>query len=137
MRRLLLFVLCSLAAFAQSTPDPNLWTEIQKIPAIDDHTHVMRVTGPGEKDTEFDALPCEVEAWDIPVFLRPDRPEVIQAWKALYGYKYNDQAPEHVKELIAAREKLMQQQGDNFPTWVLDHINTKVMCPTMMRFCFR
>lgn len=122
----LLFV-SALAATAQNVPDPALLAEIQKIPAIDNHTHVMKVVGPGEKDTEFDALPCEVEAWDIPVFLRPDRPEVVQAWKALYGYKYEDQAPEHVKELIAAREKVMQQQGDNFPAWVLDRLNTKTM----------
>ena len=127
MRRLFLILACSLSAFAQNTPDAGLWAEIQKIPAIDDHTHVMKVTGPGEKDTEFDALPCEVEAWDLPVFLRPDRPEVVSAWKALYGYKYNDQSPEHVKELVSAREKLMQQQGDEFPTWVLDHINTNTM----------
>ena len=65
---------CSLAAVAQNAPDPALLAEIQKIPAIDNHTHVMKVTAPGEKDTLFDALPCEVEAWDIPVFLRPDRP---------------------------------------------------------------
>lgn len=128
MRRLVVFLFaCVLAAAAQYAPDPALLAEIQKIPAIDNHTHVMKVTAPGEKDTEFDALPCEVEPWDLPVFLRPDRPEVVQAWKALYGYKYDDQSPEHVKELIAAREKVMQQQGDNFPTWVLDRLNTKIM----------
>ncbi len=128
MRRIVVLLFsCALTAAAQSAPDPALLAEIQKIPAIDNHTHVMKVTAPGEKDTEFDALPCEVEAWDIPVFLRPDRPEVVQAWKALYGYKYDDQAPEHVEGLIAAREKVMQQQGDNFPTWVIDRLNTKIM----------
>src|ERR1051326_1610131 len=128
MRRLLIVLfVCSLAA-AQNVPDSSLLAEIQKIPAIDNHTHVMKVTGPGERDDEFDALPCDtLEAWDYPVFLRPDRPEIVSAWKALYGYRYDDQSPEHVKELIAARDRLMQQQGDNFPSWVLEKINTKIM----------
>src|SRR6476469_4290276 len=108
MRRIVvLFFTCALDAAAQNAPDPALLAEIQKIPAVDNHTHVMKVTGSGEKDTEFDALPCEVEPWDLPVFLRPDRSEVVQAWKALYGYQYNDQSQEHVKELIAARAKVM------------------------------
>src|SRR3954452_15391063 len=117
MRRLLPFLLlCAAAASAQASPDPALLAEIQKIPAIDNHTHVMRVTAPGEKDTEFDALPCDtLEAWDYPLFLRPDRPEIISAWKDLYGYRYQDQTPEHVRELIAAREQIVRQQGDNFP----------------------
>src|SRR5690242_11776117 len=123
MRRMLLILACSLAAVAQNAPDPALYADIQKIPAIDNHTHVMKVTAAGEKDTEFDALPCEVEPWDLPVFLRPDRPEVVQAWKALYGYQYNDQSPEHVKELIAARAKVMQEQGDDFANWVLGRIH--------------
>ena len=128
MRRLLLFLFsCALAA-AQNSPDPALLAAIQKIPAIDNHTHVMKVTNLGEKDEEFDALPCDtLEAWDYPLFLRPDRPEIISAWKDLYGYRYNDQSPEHVRELIAARDKLMQQQGDKFANWVLDRINTRVM----------
>ena len=129
MRRLILFVLVyTLTAAAQGAPDPALLAQIQKIPAIDNHTHVMKVTAPGEHDDEFDALPCDtLEAWDAPFFTRPDRPEIVAAWKALYGYGYNDQSPEHVRELIAAREKLMQQQGDNFANWVLEKINTRVM----------
>ncbi len=128
MRRLLLILVCSLATFAQSAPDATLLAEIEKIPAIDNHTHVMKVTAPGERDEEFDALPCDtLEPYDPQFFLRPDRPEVIAAWKDLYGYRYDDQSPEHVRELIAAREKLMQQQGDNFANWVLGRINTRVM----------
>lgn len=130
MRRfpLLLVLACSLAAVGQNAPDPALLAEIQKIPAVDNHTHVMKVTGPGEKDDEFDALPCDtLETYVTQFFLRPDRPEVVQAWKAFYGYRYSDQSADHVKELIAAREKLMGQQGDNFPTWVLDRIGTRTM----------
>lgn len=128
MRRLILFLLCGLTAVAQNAPDPALLAEIQKIPAIDNHTHVMKVTAPGEKDDEFDALPCDtLEPYDLQFFLRPDRPEVVAAWKDLYGYRYDDQAPEHVRELIAAREKVMREQSDNFANWVIGRINTRVM----------
>src|SRR5512140_1995246 len=129
MRRLLPFVLlCALAAGAQTVPDPTLLAEIQKIPAIDNHTHVMKVTGPGERDTEYDALPCEtLEPSDTQLFIRPDRPEIVAAWKALYGYRYDNQSPAHLHELIAAREKVVRQQGDHFPAWVLDRLNTRIM----------
>ncbi|MGH9566835.1 MAG: amidohydrolase family protein, partial [Candidatus Angelobacter sp.] len=53
---------------------------------------------------------------------RPDNPQYLAAWKALYGYRYNDAAPEHVKELLEAKKKVMQAQGDNYPDWVLDHL---------------
>lgn len=128
MRRILLILLCALAAAAQNAPDPALLAEIQKIPAIDNHTHVMKVTAAGEKDTEFDALPCDtLEPSDLQFFLRPDRPEILAAWKDLYGYRYDDQSPEHVRELIASRQKVMQEQGDNFANWVLGRINTRIM----------
>ncbi|HST11853.1 MAG TPA: amidohydrolase family protein, partial [Terriglobales bacterium] len=35
--------------------------------------------------------------------------------------------PEHVKELIAAREKVIREQGDNFPSWVLDRLGIEYM----------
>ena len=48
-----------LIAVAQERPDAALLQEILQIPAIDNHTHVPRVDLPGEKDEEFDALPCD------------------------------------------------------------------------------
>lgn len=129
MRRVLLLLLASvIAAGAQNTPDPALLAEINKIRAIDNHTHVMKVTALGERDTEYDALPCEtLEPSDTQLFLRSDRQEIVAAWKALYGYPYEDQLPAHVKELVAARAKILRQQGDHFPDWVLDQIHTRIM----------
>ena len=57
-------------------------------------------------------------------------PTIRNFWRRggpLYGYKYEDRAPEHVKELIAAREKVMREQGDNFPSWVLDRLGIEYM----------
>ena len=109
-------------AFAQ-TADPQLLAEIKKIKAIDNHSHPPKVVSPGEKDDDFDALPCDpLEPSDPTTISRPDNPQYLAAWKALYGYPYNDASPEHLKELLQLKEKVHQQQGDNFPNWVLDQL---------------
>ncbi len=131
MKPLLLVVaaLCPVGAIlAQTMPDASLLAEIQKIKAVDNHTHVMKVTGPGEKDEEFDALPCDpLEPSGSPTMTRPENPAFLAAWKALYSYRYDDASPEHLKELLAAKQRVKQEQGDNFPAWVLDKLNTDVM----------
>ena len=53
---------------------------------------------------------------------REDNPVYIKAWQTMFGYKYDDFAPEHVKELLAAKEKVKQREGDNYPNWVLDQL---------------
>src|SRR5207253_11445182 len=50
----LALLLTTAALAAQTQPDPALLAEIQKIRAIDNHTHVMKVVAPGQQDTEFD-----------------------------------------------------------------------------------
>jgi uncharacterized protein len=117
-------VLITLVAVCQAqNADPEILAEIMKIKAIDNHSHPPKVVSPGEKDDEFDALPCDPLEPSVPTTTsRPENPQYIQAWKALYNYPYNDNAPEHVKELIQARNKVIQQQGDNFPNWVLDQL---------------
>jgi uncharacterized protein len=104
-------------------PDPQLLAEIQKIKAIDNHSHPPKVVSAGEKDDEFDALPCDpLEPSEPTTISRPDNPQYLAAWKAMYGYAYNDASPEHVKELLEAKKKVRQEQGDNFPNWVLDQL---------------
>ncbi len=126
-----LFVLCWIVvagATAQIAPDPSLLAEIEKIKAVDNHTHIGKVVGEGESDRDFDALPCDIiEGGAETLAARADYPQFIEAWQALYGYKYADRTREHVKELIAAREKVMREQGDNFPDWVLDRLNIEYL----------
>ena len=43
----------------QLTPDPGLLTEINQIKAIDNHSHPPALVNPGEKDDDYDALPCD------------------------------------------------------------------------------
>jgi predicted TIM-barrel fold metal-dependent hydrolase len=114
---------------AQTEPDPYLLSEINKIKAVDNHTHVPKLVGQGEKDDEYDALPCGgyVEPSDDPNMARPDNPLFLEAWQKLYGYRFKDKSAEHVKELLAAKQSVKQKQGDNFPVWVLDQLGTEYM----------
>jgi predicted TIM-barrel fold metal-dependent hydrolase len=112
----------------QVIADPSLLAEIDKIKAVDNHTHVVKVVAPMEQDRDFDALPCDViEGGADTLAARADNPQFLEAWRTLYGYKYNDRERPHVQELIAAREKVMREQGDNFPSWVLDRLGIEYM----------
>lgn len=118
----------AVAAWSQTAPDPQLMQEISRIPAIDDHTHIPKAVPPGEKDDDYDALPCApLEPTADPTMARPGNPLFLQAWKALYGYQHSDKTPEHVRELLSARERVRREQGHNFPAWVLDKLNIRYM----------
>jgi uncharacterized protein len=120
---LLLLPLWLAGSLRAQTADPQLLAEINKIKAIDNHSHPPKVVAAGEKDDDFDALPCDpLEPSDPTTISRPENPQFIAAWKALYNYPYNDRSPEHVRELLATKQKIMQEQGDNFPNWVLDQL---------------
>ncbi len=118
----------AVVAIAQVSPDPQILAEVNRIRAVDNHTHVMKVVDPGEKDDDFDALPCDpLEASETPFMAIPQNPKFLEAWQTLYGYKYNDRDPGRVQELLAAKRQIQQQQGDNYPEWVLDKLNIEYM----------
>ncbi|MEK6285876.1 MAG: amidohydrolase family protein [Acidobacteriota bacterium] len=114
---------------AQATADPQLVAEIAKIKAIDNHAHPLRFVPEGDKpDDEYDALPLEgLEPFALPPRLNPANPEYIGAWRALYGYKHDDMSEAHVKELMAAKQRVMRERGDGYPAWVLDQIGIETM----------
>ncbi len=125
-----LFVLIPLCfSFGQEQPDAALLAEIMKIKAVDNHTHVPRIDLAGENDEEYDALPCGtyVEPTADNVMTRQDNPEYVAAWKALWHYRWDDRKPEHVKEVVAAKEAMKQKQGDKYPEWVLDQLGIETM----------
>lgn len=116
------------ASNAQSAADPSLLNEINKIKAIDNHTHVTRVVAAGEEDHEYDALPFELlEPFPLMLRLRPDNLEYTAAWRALYGYKYSDMDAAHVRELGEAKRRVMRERGDGYPAWVLDQLGIDTM----------
>lgn len=110
--------------WAQAMPDSRLMQEINRTAAIDNHTHVPKVVKAGEKDDDYDALPCApLQPTADPTMVRPDNPLFLQAWQTLYGYPYNDRKPDHVQQLLATRERIKAEQGENFPGWVLGKLN--------------
>ena len=117
-----LFLLAPALAMAQK-PDPALLAAIRGIRAIDNHSHPPALVAAGQKDDEFDALPCDpLEPTDPALSSRPDNPRFLAAWKALYGYKYSDADSAHLRELLAAKQSVKLAQGDNYPAWVLDKL---------------
>lgn len=108
--------------FAQR-PDPALLAYIRSIRAIDDHAHPPALPVNGQADDEYDALPCApLEPTASPANTRSDNPQFLDAWKALWNYKYSDMSAAHVQELLATKARIKKEQGENYPDWVLDRL---------------
>jgi hypothetical protein len=131
----------------QTAPPPSLLSEIRAIKAIDNHAHVVR---PVDDDHDYDALPFALldppppGTIGSPLRLRPDAPAFVRAWKAIFGYRYDDTSPAHLKELAAARLRIRQSMGARYPAWVLDKqgiaivlANRVAMGPELTRPRFR
>ena len=102
-----------------ATPyDPELFAEIQKIRAFDNHAHLVRVTGTGETpDRGFDALPVDnMEPSSDPLPFRSKNPQVQEAARALYG-----------STDASAKQRMMTAKGAQYPEWVLDQMGVEVM----------
>src|SRR5689334_23903283 len=88
--------------------DPGIAAEIDRIRAIDNHAHPVRVVLNGAPDREFDALPVDnMEPASDPLNLRPNAPATLDAIRALYG------SAEH-------KSQLQREKADAWPAWVLD-----------------
>jgi uncharacterized protein len=116
-------------AAADGNVDARLVAEIAKIKAIDNHAHPQKIVRPGEPaDVESDALSLDVmEPFPLPVRLRLDNPEWIGAWRALFGYKFDDRSEAHVATIGVARQKIMADKGDGYSAWVLDQLGIERM----------
>ena len=110
------------AASAQQ-PDPGLLAKIEAIRAIDNHAHTPALVAPGETDDGYDALPCDpLEPTEMPFTSRPENPAFLEASKKLFGYPFDDRSPAHVKTLLAEKARVLREQGDHYPDWVLDQL---------------
>src|SRR3990172_6178612 len=83
------------STFSQTSADPELLAAIQKIKAIDNHSHVLPARKPEPAESERPD-PLGRTPFGYPVRLCVTNPEYIDAWRALYGYKHHDMAAEHV-----------------------------------------
>jgi predicted TIM-barrel fold metal-dependent hydrolase len=132
-KKVAVFATCLLLLYtpptrAQTEADPALATEIEKIKAIDNHAHPIRALSEGEEDREFDALiPDELEPSPLPLKLRPDNPEFVAAWRALYGYAHDDMSEPHLRDVVEAKKRTMREKGDDYPVWLLDRLGIETM----------
>ncbi|HEY1271852.1 MAG TPA: amidohydrolase family protein [Terriglobales bacterium] len=113
-------------AFPQARPLPGpdvqqiydrLLPQIEKIRAFDHHAH------PGfAEDSDVDAMAAPPGS--VPFRERDSNPELIAASKALFGYPFDDLAPEHAKWLVQKKAELRKQYpGTAYFSMILDKLN--------------
>lgn len=131
IRLFLLACVCLVALHihAQTRADGDLLNEISRIKAIDNHAHPLKYVAAGAKpDDEFDALPLDaLEPFPLPLRLNPTNLEFIGAWRALYRYEHDDMSEVHLRELTAAKQRVLKERGDSFAVWVLDQLSIETM----------
>ena len=112
-------------AIGQAPVDSSLAAFIATVRAVDNHTHVNTVVA---RDSESDALPLDgLPPFALPAHLSPDNPELLEGYRTLYDYRYDDLREPHVAELRASMQRVAREQGERFPEWVLDRIGVEVM----------
>jgi hypothetical protein len=118
-----LFTSCASRESGRSDIDPTIAEAVENTKAIDNHAHPMRVVAPNERDTEYDALPVELmdPTWSIPPRADPSNAEYSRAQEALFGVR------EPAAAVAAAKQKVMREQGDQYPSWVLDRLGIEIM----------
>ena len=124
---ILLFATC-VQTIAQSTADPTLLAEIKQIKAIDNHAHPMSAD---PNDQEYDAVSCAGFEYvsPPPLRLRIENPIYADAWRALYSYRTVPQTKweDTAREVLAIKRRVMNEQGDKYPVYVLDRLNIETM----------
>jgi uncharacterized protein len=98
----------------------RLLPQIERIPIYDNHSHA---TFPD--DSDMDAMAAVPDESSV-LRLRDSNPEFVAAARALFGYPYNDFAPEHAKWL-ADKEKAAEQSGGTaYWDGILDKLNVEI-----------
>jgi len=125
-------VVYALLASGCSRPGSQIQSEIaaelEHTKLIDNHAHPMKVVSTGEVDRDFDALPADaVQDPGMPVAGQPDNPLFAAAWQDLFNYKTSGSMTGNLPDLAQTRSSMMQQKGDSYPSWVLNHTNTEIM----------
>jgi predicted TIM-barrel fold metal-dependent hydrolase len=111
-----LLAACVLArAAAAQDADPQLLAEILRIRAIDNHSHALPASPPGELPKD----PVGAVPFAYPFRLRLDSPEYPQAWAALWSATRGEKAL-RARDALEAKWRIRREKGDAYPAWVLD-----------------
>jgi uncharacterized protein len=97
----------------------RLLKQIDQIPIYDNHSHA---TFPDDADMDAMASPPDESTV---LRLRDSNPEFVAAAKALFGYPYDDFAPEHAKWLIDKKKAAEASGGTAYFNGILDKLNVQ------------
>ena len=124
-----LALLSSAPAHAQSPVDSALVAYIASIRAIDNHAHPMRPVQAGAPaDSEFDALPLDgIPPFPLPWRLRLENPEWHSAQSALFDIPNTGSDDAFRAILHTRRAQELRARRDGYPAWVLDKAGIDVM----------
>nr|MDP9146894.1 amidohydrolase family protein [Acidobacteriota bacterium] len=98
----------------------RLLKQIDQIPIYDNHSHA---TFPDDSDMDAQASPPDESTV---MRLRDTNPEFVAAAKALFGYPYDDFAPEHAKWLIDKKKAAEASGTTAYWTSILDKLNIEI-----------
>ena len=109
--------------------DPGLAQVIASIRAVDNHAHPVLPPSVDPHDRNFDALPVDNMAPETgAVALRPDNPQLAQAWAALWHLTLTPPlTAETTQTIAAARTRIQAREGQHYATWVLDQAGIETM----------
>ena len=121
-----LFLVSSAAGQAKPLPSGDvaklyekLLRQIDQIPIYDNHSHA---TFPDDPDMDAMASPPDESTV---LRLRDTNPEFVAAAKALFGYPYDDFAPEHAKWLIDKKKAAEASGSVSYFNGILDKLNVQ------------
>src|SRR5215470_784949 len=95
----------------------KLLKQIDQIPIYDNHAHA---TFPDDSDMDAMAAPPDESTV---LRLRDSNPEFVAAAKALFGYPYDDFAPDHAKWLIDKKKTAETSGSTAYFNGILDKLN--------------
>ena len=109
--------------------DPGLFEVIASIRAVDNHAHPVLPPSADPHDRNFDALPVDNMAPETSaVALRPDNPQLAQAWAALWHVSITPPlTAETTQTLAAARSRIQTREGQHYANWTLDQAGIDTM----------
>ena len=104
--------------------DSGILRAVENIVAVDNHAHPLPLGVEPAADPDQPICPYD---HPLPLRQRQSNPEYVAAWQALWGYEHGDAEPDHLRELITAKEKVQADQGSNYNSWVLDQLGVRTM----------
>ncbi len=110
--------------------DPEIAAVIAGAQAFDNHAHPVLPPPNDKTDREFDALPVDnMEAETDVLAWRPDNPQLVDAWRALWGFEAGKLPldADGMKQLEAARARVKTREGAHFDEWVLVQAGIQTM----------